>query len=96
MAKKMYKSSLNLKELPTLAFKPETLSRFRIKRQPEPHCLSSIEAIYEILTLLEVGGTEAIGIQKNILLETLEDLVSFQETQKALHLKKKGEMNTPV
>lgn len=51
-AKKMMWQSQNLAALPRLAFTPQKLSRFRVRKQPAPECLSTIEAIHHSLELL--------------------------------------------
>jgi len=44
--------------LPKLMFTPRILSRWRIKRQPGPLCLSTIETVHELLCALEIAGLE--------------------------------------
>ena len=55
-ARKMLRRSSNLLALPCVSFTPSAASRFRIKRQPQACCLSTIEAIYEVLGALESAG----------------------------------------
>jgi DTW domain-containing protein len=45
--------------LPRLAFVPSQKSRWIIKRQPRETCLSTIEAIHELLGALEAAGLES-------------------------------------
>lgn len=53
-ARRMLKLSRNLQLLPSICFTPQTPSRFRVRRQPAPHCYSTIEAIHACIALL--GG----------------------------------------
>jgi DTW domain-containing protein YfiP len=48
-----------LMRLPRLQFQPRELSRWIIKRQPHDYCLSTIEAIHELLCALEAAGLES-------------------------------------
>ncbi len=57
-AKKMLKLSPNLQRLPKLMFTPTAPSRFVIKQQPHPLCLSTIESVMELLIALEGQGLE--------------------------------------
>lgn len=47
-ARSIYRASLNLRRLPCLAFSPTRPSEFRVKRQPHPSCLSTLEAILHL------------------------------------------------
>ena len=44
--------SRGLIDLPTVSFNPDRQSRFRVRKQPAPECLSTIEAIHHTLDLL--------------------------------------------
>lgn len=46
---KMLRFSPAVSALPATAFVPEKASRFRVRMQPKPACLSTIEAIYTVL-----------------------------------------------
>ena len=48
-ARKMLRLSANLRALPRLSFPLTSPSRFRVRKQPKPHCLSTIEAIHQML-----------------------------------------------
>jgi DTW domain-containing protein len=77
-AKKIIKLSENLKALPKIRFTPPAPSRFRIKRQPSAHCVSTIEAAYYLLSLLESQGLEKLNNRHATLLEAIDSLVNFQ------------------
>lgn len=51
-ARKMTRQSENLKKLPRICFSPTTPSNFRVRKQPKPHCYSTIEAIHQTIELL--------------------------------------------
>ena len=57
-ARKMLKLSKNLQKLKRVSFDNEIKSKFIIKQQPEPLCLSTIESVYTVLNLLKKGDLE--------------------------------------
>jgi DTW domain-containing protein YfiP len=57
-ARRMVRESPSLLRLPRLGIEPMTPSRFIIKRQPAPWCLSTIEATHELLLALDAGGLD--------------------------------------
>jgi DTW domain-containing protein YfiP len=57
-ARKMLKLSKNLQKLKRVSFDNEIKSKFIIKQQPEPLCLSTIESVYTVINLLKEGGIE--------------------------------------
>ncbi|OGS35894.1 MAG: hypothetical protein A2293_17155 [Elusimicrobia bacterium RIFOXYB2_FULL_49_7] len=79
MAKKIIRFSDNLRALPRIHFTPSVLSRFHIKRQPAAHCVSTIEAVYYLLDILDRQGMEALEGRHTSLLETIDSLVNFQK-----------------
>jgi DTW domain-containing protein YfiP len=77
-ARKIVNASSSIKTLPRVSFSPTTPSKFIIKKQPDPNCLSTLEAIHEILLSLETRGYENYLEHKTVLPEILNDLVTFQ------------------
>ena len=61
------RASPGLLELPQVKFLPREPSRFVIKRQPRPYCLSTIEATHEILLALEEAGLDDYPDKKRLL-----------------------------
>jgi DTW domain-containing protein YfiP len=55
-AKKLFQNNPELAALPRYGLTPQSPSRYRIRREPALHCISTIEAIGEALALLEPGG----------------------------------------
>jgi DTW domain-containing protein len=49
LARKMLKTSPALQTLERVSFTPEGTSGFKVRRQPHPQCLSSLEAIHRVL-----------------------------------------------
>jgi len=70
-ARKMLKLSKNLQNLKTVSFDNEIKSKFIIKQQPEPLCLSTIESVYTVLNLLKKGDIEQC--------ETKDFLIPFEK-----------------
>lgn len=64
MAKKMFRASQNLQKIPQVMFTPSTASEFVIRKQPDPHCFSTIETIHHILQL---RGLPTDGESQNLL-----------------------------
>ena len=70
-ARKMLKLSKNLQKLKRVSFDNEIKSKFIIKQQPEPLCLSTIESVYTVLNLLKEGDLEQC--------ETKDFLIPFEK-----------------
>jgi len=66
-----------LLRLPRLAITPCSPSRFTIKRQPAPWCLSTLEATHELLLALEAGGLDVYP-DKERLLASFHAMQDFQ------------------
>ncbi|MGZ3688386.1 MAG: tRNA-uridine aminocarboxypropyltransferase [Bdellovibrionota bacterium] len=71
-AKRMIRMSPNLAALPRISFDSDRLSEYRIRKQPEPHCLSTIEAVYRILELLDPDA------DREALLDVFRSMVNQQ------------------
>jgi DTW domain-containing protein len=56
-AKKLLRLNPALAALPRLAFTPRRPSEYQIRRQPADFCVSTIEALGEVLTALEPAGS---------------------------------------
>jgi len=61
------RASPGLLALPRVKFTPREKSRWIIKRQPADYCLSTIEAIHELLLVLEEAGLDAYPDKKRLL-----------------------------
>lgn len=57
-SKAVLRESPGLTRLPCLMFEPDTPSRWLIKTQPGPLCLSTLETVHELLCVLETAGLE--------------------------------------
>jgi DTW domain-containing protein len=63
-AAKILKRNAELARLPRYALNPRAPSRYRIRREPAPHCVSTIEAIVDAVIALEgleSGARAALG-----------------------------------
>lgn len=63
-ARKMIRQSTNLKTLPRICFSPEKPSTFRVRKQPDDNCYSTIEAIHQTIEL--VGPTQGFHLTDRI------------------------------
>ena len=58
LVRPMLRTSLSLQRLPRIMFSNATPSRYVIKRQPKPSCLSTLEATHELLVALDRSGLD--------------------------------------
>ena len=58
LGRKMLRLSPSLQRLPKIMFTPAAPSRYVIKHQPHPGCLSTLEATHELLVALERSGLD--------------------------------------
>lgn len=75
-ARKMMRLSTNLRELPMIKFQPQEESRFQVRKQPEKHCLSTIEAIHAVIDRLMPTANR----EHDHLLELFLKMVERQKT----------------
>ncbi|MDO8542328.1 MAG: tRNA-uridine aminocarboxypropyltransferase [Opitutaceae bacterium] len=77
LGRKMLRLSPSLQRLPRVVFTPSAPSRYLIKQQPHPSCLSTLEAVHELLVALERGGHDAYP-QPDQLLNLFGRMQAFQ------------------
>lgn len=75
-ARKMLKKSKNLQKLKRVSFDNEITSKFIIKQQPAPLCLSTIESVYTVINLLRRLDVEQSDTQD--FLTPFEKLIEYQ------------------
>lgn len=74
LAKKVVKTNPLLASLPRIGFTPRRPSNYRIRAEPAEHCVSTIEAVVEILGALEGGDTSRF----DAMLQPFEFMVDTQ------------------
>lgn len=74
--RKMLKLSKNLQKLKRVSFDASIKSKFIIKQQPDPLCLSTIESVCTVLNLLKEGGIEHCETTGFLL--PFEKMIEFQ------------------
>ena len=80
-AKKMINQSKNLQTLPRICFSPTKASNFRVRKQPNPNCYSTIEAIHHTIELIgESCGFAVKERNHDILLKVFDYMVERQLT----------------
>jgi DTW domain-containing protein YfiP len=72
-ARKLFRQNPELWSLPRYGLAPSAPSRYRIRREPALHCISTIEAVAEALVWLEPGGFD-----REALLRPFEAMVEHQ------------------
>ena len=77
LVRPMLRTSLSLQRLPRIMFSHAAPSRYIIKRQPEPGCLSTLEAAHELLVALDRSGLDAYA-QPEQLLGLFQRMQDFQ------------------
>lgn len=83
----MLRTSPTLQRLPRVMFSNAAPSRYIIKQQPEPGCLSTLEATHELLLALDRSGLDAYT-QPEQLLSLFQRMQNFQirrAAENALH-----------
>lgn len=75
-ARKMLKLSKNLQQLKRVSFDNKIQSKFIVKQQPAPLCLSTIESVYTVLNLLKGGDLEHCDTKD--FLVPFEKMIDFQ------------------
>jgi len=76
-SKTLLYASPNINCLPKISFSHTKTSNFKIKIQPEEHCLSTIESTLCVLELLNINGNENIKNLNNFL-KPFEKMVEYQ------------------
>ena len=75
-ARKMLKLSKNLQKLKRVSFDNKIKSKFIIKQQPAPLCLSTIESVFTVLNLLNKGDLEQCETKGFLL--PFEKMIEYQ------------------
>lgn len=75
-ARKMLKLSANLQKLKRLSFDNKIKSKFLIKQQPDPLCLSTIESVHTVLNLLK--GKKLEKCDTTDFLMPFEKMIEYQ------------------
>ena len=89
-AKKMLRRSRNLHGIKQICFTPSQPSNFRVRRQPRPECVSTVEAIHQVIELLgpSRGLDLEIGAHDNLLYvfnKMVEQQLEYMNALKASH-----------
>lgn len=78
-AKKMIRQSKNLQTLQRICFSPVKASNFRVRKQPNPNCYSTIEAIHHTIELIgESCGFAVKDREHDNLLKAFDSMVERQ------------------
>lgn len=75
-AAKMVHQSENLQKLPRICFTPEKPSNFRVRKQPESYCYSTIEAIHHTIDLF--SQSKSVQRPHDHLIEVFNSMVEKQ------------------
>jgi len=86
-ASKLFKLNPLLQALPRYGLAPSAESRYRIRREPAAHCLSTIEALEAALSLLErrAGGLPELLRPFDAMVETQLDFVNREHRPRHRH-----------
>lgn len=78
LARTMTRDNPGLRSLPRIMFSGAAPSRYVIKKQPEPGCLSTLEATHELLVALDRSGLDAYDADASPLLDLFRRMQEFQ------------------
>jgi DTW domain-containing protein YfiP len=67
LVRHLWRESLTLQRLPKIMFSNAAPSRYVIKQQPEPGCLSTLEATHELLVALDRSGLDHYALPDQLL-----------------------------
>ena len=76
-ARSIHRLSPSLQRLPRIKFTPTTPSRYVIKQQPRLDCLSTLEAVHELLLVLAQAGLDHYP-EPTQLLDVFQRMQDFQ------------------
>jgi tRNA-uridine aminocarboxypropyltransferase len=79
-ARKMLARSARLQRLPRVAFVPPRPGAYRIRREPAPHCLATVEAVVQVLGRLE-GDPERFTPLLRAFEQMVEQQLHFKTTR---------------
>lgn len=77
-AKKMMKLTKTLHHLPRVSFTSQRVSAFKVKQQPLPECLSTVESIHQVICELNRLGLENTAGNEENLIEVFSKTVDQQ------------------
>lgn len=77
-AKKMMKLTTVLHKLPRVSFRSDRVSEFKVKHQPLPGCLSTVESLHQVLLDLNRMGLEKTEAHHDNLMEVFRHTVNQQ------------------
>jgi len=78
-ARRTVRQSENLKNLPRICFSPAKPSTFRVRKQPNPACYSTIEAIHHTIELVgQSQGFDVASRDHDKLLHVFDKMVELQ------------------
>ncbi len=78
LARAMIRDNPGLRALPRIMFSGAAPSRYVIKKQPEPGCLSTLEATHELLAALDRAGLDTYTTEASPLLDLFRRMQEFQ------------------
>lgn len=80
-ARRTVRQSLNINRLPRISFSATKTSNFRVRKQPAPHCFSTIEAIHHTIELFDSSKNQTDHIRPyDHLLDVFNGMVERQLT----------------
>jgi DTW domain-containing protein YfiP len=95
LAGKLFKHNPWLRALPRYALDPREASRYRIRRAPALHCISTVEAIVQALSVLEGGAADVERVLDPFDRMVEQQLTFATERQVRRHFRKKTTPSPP-
>jgi len=94
-ARKLIKLNPALSALPQIGFNTQATSGYQIRKQPAAHCLSTIEALTEVLGILE-GDSEAYQALKKPFAAMVQTQVHHSTNTRAIRGRRKRRQPRPT
>lgn len=86
-SKGMIRLSTNINSLPRISFQKDYRSQFSIKRQPQDHCLSTIESTYYLIRELQTANIIDRFVDPEGLMTVFKKMNAFQHSCHLLNRK---------
>lgn len=80
-AKQILRQSPSIAALPKISFSLGALSEYKFRKQPEPYCLSTIESIQRILSILEPELKS--GEMLTVFRKMVETQINFEQSDRS-------------
>lgn len=93
-AKNMYRDTPYLQTLPTVRLLPRVPSRYRLRKEPHAHCVSTVEAVVQTLSVIEPETTGLDGLI-TAFMQMIDRQVELREERPRRPYKRRARVKRP-